>query len=108
MDEVVPEIDVDELARRLDDGGNLLDVRQPDEYEERHVPGAQLIPLAEVPDRVAELPSGQLNVICKSGGRSLRAAEFLRADGVDAVNVAGGTDGWAEAGRPTVAGEQPG
>ncbi len=108
MDEAVPEINIDELARRLDDGANLLDVRQPDEYEERHVPGAQLIPLAEVPDRLAELPSGQLHVICKSGGRSLRAAELLRANGVDAVNVAGGTDGWAETGRPTVAGAQSG
>ena len=108
MDDDVPEIDVAELAERLDGGGNLLDVRQPEEYAERHVPGAQLIPLAEVPDRLAELPDGTLSVICKSGGRSRRAVEFLRAQGVDAVNVAGGTDGWAESGRATAAGDPPG
>ncbi len=105
MDDAVPEIDIDELAHRLDAGVGLLDVRQPDEYEQRHVPGAQLIPLAEVPDRMAELPDGEVSVICKTGGRSRRAVEFLRAQGVDAVNVAGGTDGWAASGKPTVAGQ---
>jgi thioredoxin 1 len=107
MDQAVPEIDVDELARLLDGGVNLIDVRQPDEYVDQHVPGASLIPLAEVPDRLAEVPEGTVAVICKSGSRSLRASEFLRANGVDAVNVAGGTDGWVASGRDTAAGEQP-
>ncbi len=107
MDPATPEIDVAELASRLDADGVLLDVRQPDEYVERHVEGAFLIPLAELPDRIDELPEGPVNVICKSGGRSARAAEFLRAKGIEATNVAGGTDGWVAAGYPVTTGPDP-
>jgi len=104
----VPEIDVDELARRHASGGAVLDVREPDEYEGGHVPGAVSIPLGEVPDRLGEVPEGEVLVICAKGGRSLRAAEVLRSGGVDAVNVAGGTNAWVESGRPVVTGSTPG
>jgi rhodanese-related sulfurtransferase len=97
----VPEIDVEELAHRLEGGAPLVDVRQPDEYEEFHVPGARLIPLTELPERVEEVPSGeQVYVICGSGGRSARAVQFLNAQGLDTVNVAGGSKGWLAAGHP--------
>lgn len=97
----LPEITVDELARRLASGSAVLfDVRNPDEYVAGHVPGATLIPLHEVPDRSAEFPrSGEVLVICKSGGRSAQAAEFLRELGVDAINVAGGTMDWIRSGH---------
>jgi rhodanese-related sulfurtransferase len=105
----VPEIDVDELAARHAEGATVLDVRMPDEYEEFHVPGAVLIPLPEVPARFDEVPDGRrVYVVCASGGRSRRAAEFLRARGVDAVNVAGGSKAWAESGRPVASGPDPG
>jgi len=105
----IPEIDIAELARRQEAGAPVIDVRQPDEYEGGHVPGARLIPLGEVPDRVAEVPSsGEVLVICKSGGRSRAAAEVLRGEGIDAVNVAGGTLAWIESGQPVVTGDQPG
>ncbi|HEY1278536.1 MAG TPA: rhodanese-like domain-containing protein [Acidimicrobiales bacterium] len=101
----VSEISVDELADRLDAGGFLLDVRQPDEYEAGHVPGAVLIPLAEVPDRMRELPAAtEMLVICRSGVRSLAAAEFLEQQQIPAVNVAGGTLAWIESGREVVTG----
>lgn len=101
----MPEISVDELAVRLEAGAFLLDVRQPDEYEWAHVPGACLIPLAEVPDRIGELPAGEeLVVICRSGARSLAAAEFLDQQQIRAVNVAGGTLAWIESGREVVTG----
>lgn len=104
----VPEIDVTELAARRAEGAPLVDVREPDEYTESHVPGAQLIPLGSVPDRVAEVPTdGTVYMICKGGGRSLKAAEFLRARGIDAVNVAGGTMAWIEAGQPVATGDAP-
>jgi rhodanese-related sulfurtransferase/molybdopterin-guanine dinucleotide biosynthesis protein A len=104
----VPEVDIDEMARRRDGGAPVIDVRQPHEYVEAHVPGARLVPLAEVPERLDEVPAdGPVLVICHSGGRSLKAAEFLRGRGVDAVNVAGGTTAWIESGRPTVTGESP-
>ena len=65
----IPEIDIEELATRLAKGQPLLDVRQPDEYTEAHVPGATLIPLDQLPQRMAEVANPVL-VICRSGGRS--------------------------------------
>jgi rhodanese-related sulfurtransferase len=105
----VPEISVDEVASRLNDGGFLLDVRQPDEYGEGHVPGALLIPLDEVPARAGELPTDtEILVICRSGARSHRAAEFLIDQRqLPALNVAGGTLAWIESGRDVVVGTEP-
>ncbi len=92
-------VDVTELAARMADGAVTIDVRQDDEYVEAHAPGVRLIPLDQVPDRLGEVPTeGTVYVICKSGGRSAKAVEFYRANGIDAVNVAGGTMGWIEAG----------
>ena len=97
----VPEIDVAELAARREAGAAVLDVRNPDEYDEAHVAGAILIPLGELVERVDEVPTGgSLPVICRSGGRSLQAAEWLQDQGIDAVNVAGGTMAWIDAGLP--------
>jgi rhodanese-related sulfurtransferase len=104
----VPEIDVEQLAALVADGAVVFDVRNPDEYLEGHVPGATLVPLPEVPDRTAEFPTDQpVYVICAMGGRSRKASEFLIPLGVDATNVAGGTNGWIEAGHPVNEGEQP-
>ena len=101
----IAEIDVDELASRLERGAALIDVRQPDEYEEARVPQAVLIPLAELPDRVGELPTdAPLVIICRSGARSMRACEFLAGSGVEAANVAGGTLAWIDSGREVATG----
>jgi rhodanese-related sulfurtransferase/molybdopterin-guanine dinucleotide biosynthesis protein A len=100
-----PAIDIDTLSERMRDGAPVFDVRQPDEYEEARVPGVRLVPLDQVPDRVGEFPTdGEVYVICKSGGRSAKAVEFLRQHGVDAVNVSGGTMAWIEAGNPVDSG----
>ncbi|MFN8019571.1 MAG: rhodanese-like domain-containing protein [Acidimicrobiales bacterium] len=105
----VPEIDIATAAERRAAGTPVIDVRQPEEYVEGHVPGAPLIPLAEVPDRIGELPTdGEVLIICRSGARSMRAAEHLRSQGIDAVNIAGGTLAWIEAGHPVVTGDEPG
>lgn len=97
----VPEIDVAGLAEARAAGAPLIDVREPDEYAEAHAPGAVLIPLGQLPDRVAEVPAdGTVYVICRSGGRSAKAVAHLRQQGIDAVNVAGGTLAWIEAGHP--------
>lgn len=101
----VPEIDVAELARQREAGAPLIDVREPDEWEEFRAPGAVLIPLGQVAERIGEIPAeGPVYVICKSGGRSAKAVELLRAEGVDAVNVAGGSLAWREAGQPVESG----
>ncbi len=104
----VPEITVDELASRLAGGAAVFDVRQPEEYVAGHVPGAVLVPLGEVPDRVAEFPTAaEVFLVCRSGARSARAAEFLLPQGVQAINVAGGTLAWIESGRDVIVGDQP-
>lgn len=101
----VPEIDVAELARLHAGGIMLVDVRETDEYAQAHVPGADLVPLSTVPDALDRVPrEGTVYVICARGGRSLRAAEFYRAQGIDAVNVAGGTLAWIDAGHPVSTG----
>jgi rhodanese-related sulfurtransferase len=107
----VQEIDVEQLAARLEQGARLVDVREPDEYVEAHVPGAVLIPLGTVPEHVdAFTGSGPTYVICRSGARSMRACEHVAAldlDGVEVVNVAGGTLAWLASGREAVGGDQP-
>jgi rhodanese-related sulfurtransferase len=97
----VPEIDVTELAARRAEGAVLIDVRTPREYEDARVPGAVLIPLGEVVERIEEVPTdGTVYVICARGPRSAKAVEHFRAQGIDAVNVAGGTVAWIDAGLP--------
>jgi rhodanese-related sulfurtransferase len=98
----IPEIDVGELAARWTAGAPVIDVREPHEFAEAHVPGARLIPLGAVVDRTHEVPrEGTVYVICARGGRSAKAVEHYRAHGIDAVNVAGGTLAWIDAGQPT-------
>lgn len=101
----VPEVDVAELRQCLESGAPLLDVRELEEVEEARVPGGVWIPLESLPDRLAEVSSGKrLYVICAVGGRSYRAAEFLRFHGIEAINVAGGTNAWLAAGLPVESG----
>ena len=103
------EIDIDELVRVRDAGEIvLIDVRRRDEYEELHVPGAVLIPLDELPDRLAELPSvSPLYIICRTGNRSGIAAEFLAEQQIEAINVLGGTLAWLRAGNDITFGADP-
>lgn len=102
----IPEITVEQLAAKMAAGAvTLFDVRNPDEFEMARVPGAKLVPLGEVPDRVGEFPMDtEVLVICQAGARSARAVEFLRAHGVNAVNIAGGTGAWINAGKPVETG----
>ena len=96
-----PEIDVHEFARRRATGAAVLDVRQPAEYVEAHVPGALLIPLDELADRLDEVPAAggvPVVVICRSGARSAVASEFLRANSIESTNLDGGMLAWIEAG----------
>jgi len=99
------EVDVDTLAEAHAEGAVVLDVRNPDEYEAGHVPGAKLIPLGELGARQDEIPDGDpIYVVCASGGRSLTATKAMVQAGYRAVSVAGGTKAWVETGRPVVTG----
>jgi rhodanese-related sulfurtransferase len=105
----IPEIDVEELARLQTDGVHVVDVRGPDEYRAGHVPGARLLPMDEVPERIEEIPAGEtVYFVCGGGGRSHRVCEYLAAQDFDVVNVAGGTRGWIAAGHPVVTGDESG
>ena len=108
----IEEITVEELAEHFaatPGQGVLIDVREQDEYEQGHVAGAILVPLSEFAERAADIPDGQpLHIICRSGARSMRAAEALARSGITAINVAGGTLGWIDSGRPVVVGPDRG
>ena len=98
----VPEIDVHEAKRRVDEGDRFIDVREDDEYEALRIPGAVLIPLSEFMDRYRdELDADRAVVVhCRSGARSARVVQFLLQQGYDAVNVEGGILAWEEEGLP--------
>lgn len=82
----------------------LLDVREHDEWQLGHAPGAIHMPMVDVPARVDELDyNAQLYVICRQGGRSLEVVKYLAHIGYDAVNVSGGMVAWQRVGRPLVA-----
>jgi DMSO/TMAO reductase YedYZ molybdopterin-dependent catalytic subunit/rhodanese-related sulfurtransferase/glyoxylase-like metal-dependent hydrolase (beta-lactamase superfamily II) len=86
----------------LDSGALLLDVREPEEWQAEHAPGAVLMPMGQVRQRQSELPRDRrIVVVCRSGGRSAATTESLRTWGFDAVNLAGGMCAWASAGLPT-------
>lgn len=78
------------------DDYNLVDVRQPGEYRGGHIPGAKLIPVAELAERSSELdPTKPTFVYCAIGGRSRVAAQMLAGKGfTEVVNMAGGIKAW--------------
>jgi rhodanese-related sulfurtransferase len=81
----------------------LLDVREADEWEAGHAPGAKWIPLGELDRARMEMPINRRIVcVCKSGVRSARATETLVQMGFDAVNMTGGMKAWAANGLPVV------
>jgi len=89
-----------ELKQRLDRGDALtiVDVREPNEYQINRIPGSVLMPLGDVPKRYAELdPADEIVVQCKMGGRSAKAADFLRSVGFTRVlNLKGGILEWVD------------
>ena len=93
------EVSVDQVPA----GAQLIDVREPDEYAAVRAEGAVNIPLSEFVARTDEInPDQDIYLICKSGGRSAQAGEYLeQARGWDnVINVAGGTTAWVEQGLP--------
>ena len=84
-------------------GAQLIDVREADEYAAVRATGAKSIPLSEFVARYSEIdPDQDIYLICKGGGRSAQAGEYLeQALGWDGIyNVAGGTTAWVEQGLP--------
>src|SRR5438445_3401734 len=103
----VEEIDIAALEARPPEAV-VVDVREPEEYHHGHVPGAISLPQSELASRLDELPRDRpIYTICQGGFRSLRAAQFLKQVGFEAVvSVAGGTEAWATQGRPLSYGDR--
>jgi rhodanese-related sulfurtransferase len=104
MDEVeVAQAQIADVPSTLDGSVILLDVREDDEWQRGHAPGAQHIPMGQVPSRLNEIDvDAQLFVVCQVGGRSQRVAQYLAQNGYQPANVMGGMLAWAGAGRPVV------
>ncbi len=83
-------------------GVTIVDVREVDEYKAGHIPGALLIPLSELEQRVKDVPRDtQVILVCRSGNRSAQAYAYLRQQGFANVhNMLGGMRAWTAAGYP--------
>src|SRR5690349_20254664 len=102
-DAEVKQPEIADVHATFDQSVVLLDVREDDEWQRGHAPGAQHIPMEQIPARLGEIdPNAQLFVVCHLGGRSQRVAAYLAANGYQPVNVAGGMQAWAVAGRPVI------
>ena len=97
-----------EVAARLPEAASgalvLLDVREPWEFQTCRIEHSLLVPMREVPARLAELnPNAETVVICHHGGRSMQVAMFLEKQGFTNVhNLAGGVDAWARTVDPAM------
>jgi rhodanese-related sulfurtransferase len=88
-----------DLKARLDGGEQLvlIDVREDEEVAQGMITGAIHIPLGQIADRQNEIPAAdEIIMICRSGGRSGRACEYLSAQGYPLTNMAGGMLEWAK------------
>ncbi|GAB4122801.1 MAG: rhodanese-like domain-containing protein [Sideroxydans sp.] len=102
----VASVDVRQAQQMRDQGALLLDVREPEEYAALHAPGTKLIPLGELQARLPEIEAYKdkpVAVVCRSGRRSARAVELLKAAGFTRVsNVEGGMLAWQQSGLEVV------
>lgn len=101
------EVDVQMAADLREQGAFILDVRQPEEWVDYHIPGTTLIPLDQLESRLSEVPQDQeILVVCRSGNRSATGRDILLQAGFDQVtSLAGGLNGWRTAGYEWVSGE---
>jgi rhodanese-related sulfurtransferase len=96
----VPSVDVSALPA----GAVVVDVREDDEWQAGHIDGALHVPLMTLPTQLDAIPRDvPVAVVCRVGGRSAQAVQFLVQNGIDAVNVDDGMLAWAAAGLPMVA-----
>lgn len=102
------ECTLEDFAVAHGNGELVLDVREPSEYLDGHVPGAVLLPLSQLGSRLGEVPAvASVYVICASGNRSKAAADMIGTADRQAYSVKGGTMGWRMSGRPVITGSSP-
>lgn len=99
------DVSLSHFAAALADGATVVDVREPVEYVDGHVPGAWLIPMGQLPSRLGDLSKDRpVYLICATGNRSSAMASFMERVGFDARSVNGGTSSWVGSGRPVIRG----
>ena len=100
------EITVSDAVAKREAGAFILDVRQPEEWNEFHVPDSTLIPLDQLASSVNTLPKDkEIVIVCRSGNRSAQARDLLLSEGFTQVtSMAGGLNQWKAAGYPTISG----
>jgi len=100
-------ISIEQANQLRDEGAFILDVREPDEWVNFHIPGSTLIPLGELPDRLSEVPTDKtIVVVCNSGNRSKPGRDILLQAGfAEVTSMSGGVTGWKSQGLPIVTGE---
>jgi adenylyltransferase/sulfurtransferase len=101
------QVTASELKAAMDAGEDiqLIDVRQPAEYQFAHIEGAKLIPLGEILNRMNEIdPERETVILCKMGGRSAHAVDALERAGFKGSlrNLAGGITAWSNEVDPKV------
>lgn len=97
------DVTVTEALALIADGALLLDVREQDEWDAGHAPGATLLPMSELNARAGELPQDrQIVCVCHLGGRSAMVTQALNRAGWQVVNLLGGMQAWQQAGHPVV------
>lgn len=97
--EGIAQIEFEELQKIVEDKDRaqvIIDVREPDEYDEGHIPGIPLIPMHTIPAVISEFDKDKEYIfVCRSGGRSQNVAKFFIENGFDKVtNYAGGMLAW--------------
>ena len=102
------DISVNDVSKKMGGDAFILDVRQPDEYVQGHVPGAVLIPLDTLPNRLSEVPKDkEIIVVCRTGVRSAQGRDILKDAGFENVHsMTGGITAWIKQGYPVVTGLQ--
>ena len=100
-------VTVDQAAKMRDQGAFILDVREPSEWTQFHIPGATLIPLGELPNRLNEVPKDQeIVVVCRTGQRSAQGRDILlRAGFTKVTSMARGMTQWQAQGLPIATGQ---
>ncbi len=106
MNQVATQVSIQEAAQLRTNGAYILDVREPSEWNEFHMPDSTLIPLGQLPGRISELPTDRLIVVvCRSGNRSQAGRDVLLKAGLTQVtSMNGGLTSWRANGLPVVSG----
>lgn len=90
MEEKMKSVTIQELLETKKSVENLIDVRETYEYTAGHVPSSKNIPMSEIENRISEIKTGDY-IICQSGARSYQICQWLIGQGIEVINVLGGT-----------------